>query len=143
MIYLDASYIVKCYLREAGSVEVLQLVQKSAGRGSALHGRAEFYSAVHRRLREKHLSAREAAAVWKQFEDDERFGLWHWLAVTETVARRACNAFEKLDATVFLRASDALHLACAVENHFSTIYSGDRVLLKAAPHFGLKGVSVY
>lgn len=143
MIYLDASYIVKCYLHEAGSIDVLQLVQKSSGRSSALHSRTEFYSAVHRRLREKHLSVREAAAVWKQFENDERSGLWHWLAVTENVVRHACNAFEKLDATIFLRASDALHLACAVENRFSEIYSGDRILLEAAPHFGLKGVSVY
>ncbi len=143
MIYLDASYIVKCYLYEAGSVEVLKLVQKSSGRSSALHGRTEFYSAVHRRLREKHLFARDVAAVWKQFENDERSGLWHWLAVTENVVRHACNTFEKLDATIFLRASDALHLACAVENRFSEIYSGDRILLEAAPHFGLKGVSVY
>jgi predicted nucleic acid-binding protein len=143
VIYLDASYIVKCYLREAGSVEVLKLVQKSSGRSSALHGRTEFYSAVHRRLREKHLFARDVAAVWKQFENDERSGLWHWLAVTENVVRHACNTFEKLDATIFLRASDALHLACAVENRFSEIYSGDRILLEAAPHFGLKGVSIY
>ena len=143
MIYLDASYIVKCYLREAGSGEVLKLVQKSTGRSSALHGRAEFYSAVHRRLREKHLSARDAVAVWKQFEEDERSGLWHWLPITETVVWRACNAFEKLDATVFLRASDALHLACAAENRFSEVYSGDRILLQAAPHFGLEGLSAY
>jgi hypothetical protein len=57
--------------------------------------------------------------------------------------RRACNTFEKLDATVFLRASDALHLACAVENQFAEIYSGDRILLQAAPYFGLKGITVY
>jgi predicted nucleic acid-binding protein len=143
VIYLDSSYIVKCYLREAGSVEVLRLVQESAGRSSGLHGRAEFYSAVHRRLRERHLTPRDAATVWKQFENDERAGLWHWLAVTENVVRRACNAFEKLDATIFLRASDALHLACAVENQFSEVYSSDQILLTAAPHFGLKGVNVY
>lgn len=143
MIYLDASYIVKCYLHEAGSIEVLRLVQNNPGRSSSLHGRTEFYSAVHRRLREKHLSARAAAAIWKQFESDERSGLWHWLALNENVVRRACDVFEKLEANVFLRASDAVHLACAAENHFSEIYSSDRVLLNAAPHFGLKGVNVY
>ena len=143
MIYLDSNYIVKCYLREAGSAHVLSLVQNSAGRSTALHGRAEFYSAVHRRLRERHLSAGDAAAIWKQFETDERSGLWHWLAVTENVVRRACITFEKLQPTISLRASDALHLACAVENQFSVVYSGDRILLEAAPFFGLEGLSVY
>jgi predicted nucleic acid-binding protein len=143
VIYLDANYIVKCYLREAGSAQVLRLVQSSTGRSSAIHGRAEFYSAVHRRLRERHLSAQDAAAVWKQFEMDERSGLWHWLAVTENVVRRACITFEKLEPTVFLRASDALHLACAAENQFSAVYSGDRILLEAAPFFGLEGLNVY
>jgi len=143
VIYLDTNYVVKCYLREAGSAEVLKLVQTSTGRSSALHGRAEFYSAVHRRLREKHLSARDAVSVLGQFETDERAGLWHWLPLTENVVRRACNTFEKLDATVFLRASDALHLACAVENQFTEVYSGDRILLQAARHFGLKGINVY
>jgi len=61
----------------------------------------------------------------------------------KNVVRRACNTFEKLDATVFLRASDALHLACAVENQFTEVYSGDRILLQAAPYFGLKGITVY
>jgi predicted nucleic acid-binding protein len=119
------------------------LVQKSAGRCSVVHGRTEFYSAVHRRVREEHLSARDAAAVWKRFTSDERSGLWHWLPVTENIVRHACNAFETLDATLFLRASDALHLACAVENQFSEIYSGDRILLQAAPQFGLKRVNAY
>lgn len=31
MIYLDANYIVKCYLREAGSAQVLRLVQTAQG----------------------------------------------------------------------------------------------------------------
>jgi predicted nucleic acid-binding protein len=143
MIYLDASYIVKCYLREAGSREVLALVQRRFGRSCAFHGRVELYSAVHRRFREKHLSARDAAAVWKQFESDERSGFWHWLALTENVIRRACDMLEKLAPDVFLRSGDALHLACAAENRFADVYSGDRILLEAAPHFGLNGINVY
>jgi len=57
--------------------------------------------------------------------------------------RRACDTFERLDATVFLRATDALHLAYAVENQFTEVYSRDRILLQAAPYFGLKGITVY
>ena len=97
----------------------------------------------HRHLRERNVSFKQARAVWQQFQRDERAGLWHWLGLTETVVRRACETFEKLNANVFLRSSDALHLACAAENGFSDVYSGDRVLVAAASHFGLNGISVY
>ncbi|MBO0696709.1 MAG: hypothetical protein J2P56_11500, partial [Verrucomicrobia bacterium] len=81
--------------------------------------------------------------VWRQFEHDERTGVWHWLSLNDVVIRRACDVFEKLPPKVVLRSADALHLACAAENRFSDIYSGDRILLAAAQHFGLNGKSVY
>ncbi|MDP9253849.1 MAG: type II toxin-antitoxin system VapC family toxin [Verrucomicrobiota bacterium] len=143
MIYLDGSYIIKCYLDEPGTSEVLALVHSHHGRSSSVHGRTEFWSGLHRHLQERHISIKQAQAVWQQFGRDEQAGLWHWLPITRTVVKLACDAFEKLDRVVFLRSSDALHLACAAENGFFVIYSGDRILLAAAAHFGLDGVSVY
>jgi predicted nucleic acid-binding protein len=143
MIYLDASYIIKCYLHEVGTREVMALVQCSAGSGSALHGRAEFWSGVHRRFREKSISAVQAREVWRQFERDERSGVWHWFPLTHAIVKGACDMFEKLGGNIFLRASDALHLSCAAQNGFVDLYSGDRVLVAAASHFGLNGISVY
>jgi predicted nucleic acid-binding protein len=143
MIYLDASYIIKCYLDEPGTTEVLDLVGRNYGRSSSIHGRLEFWSGVHRHLREGNITLKNAQAVWQQFRADEHAGLWHWLALTERAVRGACDAFEKLDPKIFLRSGDALHLACAHENGFAEIFSGDRILLGAAAHFGLKGISVY
>ncbi len=143
MIYLDSSYIIKCYLDEPGSAEVLDLVRRSQGRSSSLHARSEFWSGVHRHLRERNISLRQAHRVWQQLEQDENDGIWNWLTLTETVVRRACRAFEQLKSDVYLRSGDALHLACAAENGFAEIFSGDRVLLMAAPHFGLRGINVY
>jgi predicted nucleic acid-binding protein len=143
MIYLDASYIMKCYLREVGTSEVMALVQGSVGCSSAVHARTEVWSAIHRRIRDKSISLSAARNVWRQFESDEVSGVWHWLSLNQNVIKRACEAFERLAPQVSLRAADALHLACAVENRFSDVYSGDRILLGAASHFGLNGVTVY
>jgi|ERR1041384_1851706 predicted nucleic acid-binding protein len=143
MIYLDSSYIFKCYINEPGTTRVLALVQNTSGCGSGLHARTEFWSGLHRRVCEAVTSTEEARKVWRQFEQDERAGVWNWLALNDTVVRRACEIFEKLPSDVFLRSADALHLACAAENRFTEVYSGDRILLQAARHFGLKGINVY
>lgn len=143
MIYLDSSYIFKCYINEPGTSEVLSLVQTSSGCGSGFHARVEFWSGLHRRVCEAVMSIQDARKIWRQFEQDERAGVWHWLPLNDLVVRRACETFERLPSNVFLRSADGLHLACAVENRFSEIYSGDRILLEAAPYFGLQGISVY
>jgi predicted nucleic acid-binding protein len=143
MIYLDSSYIFKCYINEPGTPQVLSLVQNSSGCGSSLHARTEFWSGLHRRVCEAATSIQDARKIWRQFEQDERTGVWHWLPLNDIVIRRACDVFEKLPPDVFLRSGDALHLACAVENRFIEVYSGDRILLSAASHVGLNGISVY
>jgi predicted nucleic acid-binding protein len=143
MIYLDSSYIFKCYINEPGTPQVLSLVQNSAGCGSSLHARTEFWSGLHRRVCEGVTAVQDARKIWRQFEQDERAGVWHWLPLNHPVISRACDAFEKLPKEVFLRSGDALHLACAAENQFTEIYSGDRILLGAALHFGLNGINVY
>ena len=142
MIYLDSSYIIKCYIHEPGTPRVLQLVQTHPGRASCLLGRSEFWSAVYRHVREGNLARAEAVRVWRLFESDEHQGLWQWLCLDHAVVRRSCSVFEKLGASVFLRSSDALHLACAAENGFTEIYSNDRHLLASAEHFGLTGRNV-
>jgi predicted nucleic acid-binding protein len=142
MIYLDTSYIIKCYLHEPGTPQVLRLVQTHPGRAACQHGRTEFWSAVHRHVREGALTRAQAGKVFRQFERDEKQGLWHWLPLDHAVVLRSCAMFEKLGASVFLRSADALHLACAAQNGFAEIYSNDRHLLASATYFGLTACNV-
>jgi hypothetical protein len=37
----------------------------------------------------------DAHTIWRQFEQDERAGLWHWLPVNDVVIRRVGDAFER------------------------------------------------
>lgn len=142
MIYVDTSYIIKSYLNEPGSAAVLDLLEQVSGRASALHARTEFWAGVHRHVREANISRRQASETWRQLAKDEADGHWHWLPLTDAVIRRSCTAFESLEASILLRSADALHLACAALNGFKEIYSNDRRLLSAAPHFGLTPANV-
>jgi predicted nucleic acid-binding protein len=137
VIYFDSSYIIKCYLAEPGSAQVLALAQSHPGRASALHGRIEFWSGVQRHVREGNLSLPQAESVWRQFVLDENAGLWLFLPVTRLLVETSCNQLAALPPAVLCRAADALHLSCAKEEGFGEVYSNDRHLIAAAPYFGL------
>jgi len=142
MIYLDTSYIVKCYLREPGTETLLAWLEGKSGLTCCLHGRLEFYAAVKRHVREGRLSDRSASASFRLLVRDERDGIWNWIPVSEGLIREACRRTASLRPSLFVRAADALHLTCAAENGFGAIYSHDRHLLAAAEHFGLEGIDV-
>jgi predicted nucleic acid-binding protein len=137
MIYFDSSYIIKCYLAEPGTAQVLALAQSHPGRASALHGRIEFWSGIKRQVREGNLSIQRSEAVHRQFTLDESVGLWLFLPITRALVETSCTRLAALPTEIVCRAADALHLTCAAEEGFSEIYSNDRHVLSAAQYFGL------
>ena len=142
MIYFDAAYIAKCYLNEPGAERVRQVAYGADGLASCELARLEFASIVKRRLREHHVTRREATAVLKDFEQDEKDGVWHWFGVTSALIEKARHVVLQISVPAFLRAGDALHLACAQEHGFRDVYTNDRHMLQAARYFQLAGVNV-
>ena len=142
MIYFDTSYVIKCYLNEAGSAEVRRLAESANGIGCCLHGRLEFWTAVKRNVREKLITPVEADATFQRFEEDEANGVWHWFPVQPETIEMACRRVASASDSIFLRAADALHLACAEENGFTDFYTHDGHLLAAAPIFGIEAKDV-
>ena len=118
------------------------LAESTAGLSSCLHGRAEFWTAVKRNVREKLITADEAVATYERFEADESAGVWQWFSIERPLVDRTCERVASAADTVFLRAADALHLACAEEQGFTEIYSHDRHVLAAASIFGLVGKDI-
>jgi predicted nucleic acid-binding protein len=142
VIYLGTSYLTKIYTAETGSAEVVAWMTGQRGFVCCQHGRLELIASFKRHQREGHLSARDLATLVQRLESDETIGHLAWLPIDLALIRRAGELVASCPPAIFLRAADALHLACAADAGLKEIYSHDRHLLAAAPHFGLRGRDV-
>ncbi len=142
MIYLDTSYLVKIYGDEPGADEVLAWLEGKTELVCAAHGRLELFAAFKRHQRESRLTGSRLSALIKQVTMDESSHLLGWLPLSPELIATACAKITELPPAVYIRAGDALHLTCAKDAGLKEIYSHDRHLLAAAPHFGLKSLDV-
>lgn len=142
MTYFDNSYILKCYLNEPQAELVRALAGQEASKYCCRWGRVEFFAGIKRQTREGKITPEREAEIFQVFKEDETAGVWLWVPLEQSLLDAACAAFEGLSTTVPVRAGDALHLLCAREHGFTEVWSNDRHLLAAAPHFGLVGKNV-
>jgi predicted nucleic acid-binding protein len=136
VIYCDTSYLVRLYQDEPGAGEVRELCRRNDVASSA-HAKAEVPAALHRSWREGRTRVDGFPALIAQFQADIESGGIHWLRWNETVLDGMTAHFARMPRTIFLRAADAMHLACAADHGFTEVYSNDRHFLSAAPLFGL------
>lgn len=142
VIYFDASFLFRLYWKDPGWESITQAAETADAVGCAEHGRVEVVAAAHRKFREGVATSDQLAGLVQQFRADCAEGGIRWLPLTQTASERAEAAFLAAPADVYLRAADALHLACAAEHGFDDIHSNDRHLLAAASLFGLRGVNL-
>jgi len=142
MIYFDSAYIAKCYLPEAGHDEVAALAAQNEQIASVAFARIEIVAVFHRKLRENAISAAIHRELTAQFNQDIEAGIWTFLPTTDALLAKAQSAYAALPTSLFVRSADCLHLCAAAEAGFREIYSNDRHLLAAAPHFGLRPLNV-
>ena len=140
--YFDTSYLLRLYLRDSGFEVVRDLAGSGTVVASAWHAQAEILAAFHRSLREGRLTQGAYRSAIAQFLTDSEDGLFHWLPLSDSIQERLEQFFWQAPATTFLRAADALHLACAAGHGFKHVHSNDRHFLAAAPLFGLKAINL-
>src|SRR5215475_4718046 len=99
-------------------------------------------AAFHRKLREGAIRPAAYAALVGQVRAHIDAGAFQWLTQDQEIFLRIRQVYQKLPATVFLRAADAIHLATAAEAGFRMVYSNDAHLLAAAKHLGVEGKNV-
>ncbi len=96
---------------------------------------------MNRACREGRLDPEAYQAQRHQFYSDEAAAAFQWLPLPASTLARLDLMLASAPPTSFLRAADALHLACAAEHAFKEVYSNDRHFLAAAPLFGLIGTN--
>ncbi len=138
-LYFDTAYIAKCYLNEPDGAAVRRLARRAAGLCSSMLCIAEMACVLQRQIREGRLSSDQAAEWRAEFLGDVHNGVWVLLPVSERLWYRVEAAVSALPPAACVRAGDAVHLVTALEAGFTEIWTNDRHLLNAAPHFGLTG----
>ena len=141
-LYFDTAYIAKCYLNEPDARKVRKLAQTADGLYSSAWCIAELACVFRRHIREGSILPEQTATLRKVFLDDVRDNVWILSPVSERLLMRVESLVGGLAKDVYLRAGDAIHLVSALEAGFTEIWTNDRHLLNAAPHFGLLGRSV-
>ena len=141
-LYFDTSYLWRVYSTEPGHAGVKRLLRQAEALATAWHGRAEFAAVLLRKRREGIDPMEFLVGLDQQFQLDCQTGLIQTLPLTDAVMGRLESTLRTAPPETFLRAADAMHLACAVEHGFTEVYSNDRHFLAAAPLFGMKGIDI-
>lgn len=141
-LYFDTAYVGKCYWNEPDGRLVRELAQQADGLYSSAICIAEMACLAHRKVREGQIAPVDAVIRRDLFLDDLNSGVITAIPVTERLLRRVEATTRALSPSCHIRPCDALHLVTAADSGFIEVWTNDRHMLAAAPHFGLAGRSV-
>ena len=140
-MYLDSAYIAKYYLNERDAEAVRRLIQGAESLVSSEWSLVEVTCAFHRHLRQGHLTTSQYQGLSRAFRKHIREELWILIPLTSRLLSRVSAAMDSLTSHVYLRSGDAVQLITAQDAGESEVWTSDRHMLAAAPHFGLTGRS--
>lgn len=107
ILYLDTSALVKAYVTEEGSRQVLTSLKKAHSVASHLIAFVEANATFSRLVREGALTEKQGDAVKREFSGD--WGNYIQIGVDQSLLQRASDLAEAFA----LRAYDSVHLAAA------------------------------
>jgi predicted nucleic acid-binding protein len=108
ILYLDTSALVKRYIQEAGTDEVIALLESAESVGSASLTKVEMAAAFEKTVRQGWVKRKIAMQAWQDFLD-------HWSSFTRL--NTSSGSIDRASALAWeygLRGYDAVHLACAL-----------------------------
>jgi predicted nucleic acid-binding protein len=142
VIFCDTSTLAKYYVPELETRAVQTRFDAADAVWASELARTELMAVFHRRFREKKWSESIFRTVVRQFQLDDTSGLWRWTPLSAEITREAAQVFTALPRTVFLRASDCIHLVSARQSGFEEIHTHDRHQIAAAKWMELKAMAI-
>jgi predicted nucleic acid-binding protein len=131
-LFLDSSAFLKHYIDEPGSSCVRARLREADALVLSVIAWPEIISALNRLQRGGALGDEDYGAVKRELEED--FGNAAVVALSAEVLERTARCLEIAP----LRASDAIHVASAIEAGVDRFVSADRRQCKAARAMGLR-----
>lgn len=141
MIACDTSAVAKFYVPEKESRSIRKSLEEADQVCLSELARPEIMAVFHRRLREGFWRQRDYVAAVRQFQHDDVTGFWTWLPVDSFILGAAAETYATLPSTIFLRASDCIHLVTAMRHDFTEFMTFDAHQSKAAVALGLVPVT--
>jgi hypothetical protein len=141
MIACDTSAVAKFYVPEKESRSIRKSLEEADQVCLSELARPEIMAVFHRRLREGFWRQRDFVAAVRQFQHDDVTGFWTWLPVDSFILGAAAETYATLPSTIFLRASDCIHLVTAMRHDFTEFMTFDAHQSKAAVALGLVPVT--
>jgi uncharacterized protein len=138
LIFCDTSTLAKYYVPEPERPAVRSTLDAAAQVALTELARIELMAAFHRQLREGKWNRLQFSAFVRQFGRDTLSGQWTWLRLDQEIIDASTSLYLTLSETIYLRASDCLHLVTALHHGFTEIHTHDRHQERAASALGLK-----
>ena len=142
MIFCDTSALAKYYVPEAESAALASRLDAEDAVVVSEIARVELMSVFHRRMRERKWTRERFQVAAGQFSRDDALKYWCWLPVSSLIVGAASQLYLSLPESVFLRASDCLHLVTALHQGFEEICTFDRRQQDSAQALGLTIASI-
>jgi uncharacterized protein len=126
MIFCDTSALAKYYVDEVGSLALRSRLRSEDAVMASELARVELMSVFHRRMREREWTREQFQAAANQLSRHDATQYWTWLPVSDLIIGAANQLYLSLSESVFLRASDCLHLVTALHHGFEEVCTFDR-----------------
>jgi uncharacterized protein len=126
MIFCDTSALAKYYVDEVGSLALRSRLRSEDAVMASELARVELMSVFHRRMREREWTREQFQAAASQLSRHDATQYWTWLPVSDLIIGAANQLYLSLSESVFLRASDCLHLVTALHHGFEEVCTFDR-----------------